>query len=74
MLSPEKRVLNFEEWEHERFGQLCMKADAYGNFKAALLKLCEKTKKCTFEEVEQIHAAGEQLGEFEKEIYAIQFR
>ena len=68
MLSTKSRRLTFKEWEQERFGQLCMKPDAYANFKAALLKLCEKTKRCSFEEVEQIKAIGDLVENFEKEV------
>ena len=67
MLSNSKRTLDFYEWEQERFGQLCMKADAYANFKAALLKLCESSKRCTWQEVEDIKNLGRKVSAFKRE-------
>lgn len=68
MLSDRSRKLTKGQWELERFGQLCMKAEAYANFKEALLKLCQKTGRCSFEEIKQIEAIGDLVETFEKEI------
>lgn len=67
MLSDEKRKLSFEEWEVERFGQLCMKADAYANIKAALLKLCESSQRCTWQEIQDLENLEKKVIHFKKE-------
>ncbi len=68
LVSDDSRKLSHAEWEQERFGQLCMKAEAYANLKAALLKLCGRTKNCTFEEREQIKALGMRVNKFKMEV------
>lgn len=67
MLSDENRKLTYEEWEQERFGQICMKADAYANIKAALLKLCESSRRCTWQEVQDIKNLGKKVSRFSQE-------
>lgn len=68
MLSEGGRKLDFDQWAEERFGQLCMKADAYANIKAALLKLCDQTRRCTWQEIQDIENLGKKVGSFNKEI------
>ncbi len=68
MLSDASRSLTKEEWDAERFGQLCMQANAFANLKAALLVLCQKTKRCTFEEIQQIKALSVRVQDFKKEV------
>ncbi len=67
MLSDRSRKLSFDDWASERFGQLCMKADAFANLKASLLKLCEETGRCTWEEIQDINSLGNKVSLFQEE-------
>lgn len=67
MLSDESRKLTYEEWESERFGQICMQPDAYANIKAALLKLCESSGRCSWQEKQDIKNLGKKVARFKKE-------
>ncbi len=49
MLSSDTRNLTKEEWDAERFGQVCTDPQNYADLKAVLLKFCNSTKKCTYE-------------------------
>lgn len=49
-LSDGMRELEKEQWDRERVGQLCTTSESFANWKAAILKLCEETKRCTYEE------------------------
>ncbi len=53
MLSNKKRELDKVSWDEERFGMICGKAEAFGNLKAAIEKLCKKNKKCEYEKIEK---------------------
>lgn len=53
MLSEEQRELTKEEWDTERFGMICGKAEAFANLKSVIQKLCVKNKKCEYEKIEQ---------------------
>lgn len=68
MLSDGHREIPLAEWDEERFGMLCLKADAYANFKAALLKLCDETDRCTWEDKQQIMAIGTKLNQFKAQV------
>lgn len=68
MLSDGHRYLDFDSWAQERLGQLCLKAEAFANFKEALLKLCEQTKRCTWEEIQNINALSEKVSYFQNDI------
>ena len=46
----ETRDLNKEEWDKTRIGWVCMKSDLFANWKAALIKFCNDTKRCTYED------------------------
>ena len=49
-LSDDEREISLPEWDEERFGMICAKASDFASWKAALLKLCKLTKRCTYEE------------------------
>lgn len=53
MLSEEQRELTKEEWDIERVGMLCGKAEAFANLKEVIQKLCVKNKKCEYEKIQQ---------------------
>jgi hypothetical protein len=65
LLSGEERELDEQEWEQERFGMICSKAEAFTNLKSVALKLCATTGRCTYDE-------RESLIRFEDKIYRIQ--
>lgn len=64
MLSNETRKLSFDEWASARYGEICMQADAFANFKSALLKLCAETDRCTWQEVQAIEAIAKKVTKF----------
>lgn len=53
MLSNHQRELDKVSWDEERFGMICGKAEAFGDLKGAIQKLCYKNKKCEYEKIEQ---------------------
>jgi len=70
ILSDESRKIGFEEWEAERFGQICLKADAWANLKAALLKLCDSSGRCSWQEIQALESLGNRISVFEQEARA----
>lgn len=64
-LSDESRDLEKEEWDEERFGQVCTKPENFANWKAALLKLCRQTRLCTYEERRMIETLGRRMNHFD---------
>lgn len=59
--SGETKSLDKFQWDRLRVGQICSGTDepgkAYAEIKAALLKLCANTNRCTFEEQKKINLA-----------------
>ncbi len=64
------RVLTFDEWAQERFGQICMNEDAWANVKAAILKLCGNGR-CTKQDVRDIKELSFWIDGFNSEVKAI---
>lgn len=64
------RVLTFDEWAEERFGQICMNEDAFANIKAAILKLCGNGR-CTKQEVQDVKAVGFWIEGFNSEVKSL---
>lgn len=52
------RDIEKAQWDKERFGQVCGKPEAYADLKAALLKLCKKSKACSYEDIKKIQSFG----------------
>lgn len=71
LLSDGNRTIDFDTWAEERFGQICMKPDAFANFKGALLKLCNSSGRCTWQEKQDIKNLGKKLQAFNREIEAM---
>lgn len=67
-LSDEKREIPKEQWDAERFGMICGKADAFADLKGNLLKLCRMTRKCWYSQ------ARVEIERFGGEIEAIRAR
>lgn len=68
LLSDESRTLTASEWEQERFGMICSKSKAFLNFKTSILKLCNITKRCTYEQRQTAKKLGENIDAFIKEL------
>lgn len=69
-LSDGLRNLPLEQWDEERFGQMCMKPDAYSNITAALLKLCESSGRCSWQEKQDLKNLEKKISKFKKETKA----
>lgn len=49
-LTDETREVSLKEWEQERFGMICTKADNFADWKITILKLCRIAKfRCTYD-------------------------
>ena len=55
--------LDKAEWDRVRVGQLCMGSTLFANWKAALIKFCNDTRRCTIEEEEAIKSVGKKMEE-----------
>lgn len=55
-LTTDTRDLAKEQWDTERFGQVCTASENFANLKAAILKLCRETKMCSYETLQKINA------------------
>lgn len=64
--SQDSRDLSKEDWDKERFGQLCTSADTFANIKTAIQKLCYQTKKCTIEQKKLIKELETKIETFNK--------
>jgi hypothetical protein len=49
-LSDNTRDISKEEWDKERVGMICSKAQTFSDWQAAIIKLCKASKRCTFED------------------------
>lgn len=67
-LSDPSRDLTKEQWDAERFGQLCTHPDNFANWKAAILKLCDETHLCSFEVKEKINAFVKKTDKFQSNL------
>ncbi len=53
-LTLESRDIPKPAWDKERFGQICLKAQAIADLKSEIEKLCSITDRCTKEEKQEI--------------------
>jgi hypothetical protein len=53
-LTEKSRELTKEQWDFERFGQVCTTSDTFANWKAVIEKLCAQSKRCKYEEQKMI--------------------
>lgn len=65
--SDESRDITKDEWDQERFGQVCTQAENFSNMKTALQKLCYLTKKCTIEEKKILNSLENKIEKFNKD-------
>ncbi len=47
-LSDEKRDIPKKEWDQERVGMVCGRAEAFADWKQAILTLCKMSRKCWY--------------------------
>jgi len=74
MISDGAHNLDYDQWEEARFGQMCMQPDAYSNLTAALLKLCNSSRRCSWQEKKDIENFGKKVVQFKKEAKAAKIR
>lgn len=55
-ISTSARDLTKEQWDLERFGWLCTSPQSFAEWKTALLKLCDYSDICTYEEIKVLEA------------------
>lgn len=65
--SGDSRDLPKEQWDQERFGQVCTQAENFANLKTAIQKLCYLTKKCTIEEKKILKDLETKIEKFSKD-------
>ena len=68
MLSAKTRILDFDQWQDERFGQLCLREDGFANLKEAILKLCDSSQRCSWEEVRNLKTVLDRIEELQNGI------
>lgn len=65
--SDQERELEKDAWDQERFGMLCTTGESYGEWKAAILKLCSETNLCKRAETEKVVAKLDNIQERAKQ-------
>lgn len=70
-LTSESRDLAKIDWDKERFGMVCTKAQNFAEMKAAVEKLCHKSKLCTYEDRQLMRAFFERVDEVTHRIYYV---
>lgn len=55
-LSTDTRDIPKEQWDNERFGQLCTTVDTFTDIKAVIEKLCSVSGRCDYETKQKIRA------------------
>jgi hypothetical protein len=53
-LSEKERDIPKADWDTERFGMICTKAEHFAEWKAAILKLCRKNPICTYDMAREV--------------------
>jgi len=48
------RHLSKDEWDMERMGMICESPEVFGDWKAAILKLCHRSKACRYQAEETL--------------------
>ena len=60
-LSGETRDIEKEQWDQERFGQICSSADTFANWKKAILKLCRLSRRCSYDAKKKLIQFGDHV-------------
>lgn len=67
-LSGETRDVHPNDWDEERFGMICSKADTFADWKKAILKLCKMSRRCKYESKKKIKKFGKAIESFQLKI------
>lgn len=64
-LSEDTRDISFEDWNKERFGMICTKAQNFSDWKAIILKLCSlHPKRCSYDDKKKVLIFNEKINGF----------
>jgi hypothetical protein len=63
-MDSDSRELSKYEWDKERFGQLCMTAETFADWKGVIEKLCSQSDRCRQEEEAAIEDFFSKVEEF----------
>lgn len=58
--------LTKEQWDITRVGLMCTESDLIANWKIAILRFCDETKRCDFQFVEEVQKVGRRLDELKR--------
>lgn len=64
LLSDQGRSLNKKEWDDERFGMICTQSETFTEWKSALIKLCNATRRCRYDYVNNAIRFDDKLTDF----------
>lgn len=67
-LSGQSRTISPGDWDDERFGMICSKADTFANWKKAILKLCKLSKRCKYDVKKKIIEFGDNVESYQVKI------
>lgn len=66
-LTTEQRDIPKIQWDEERFGQLCMKSQAFADFKAELEQACSPNR-CTYDQFKALRDFFDRVNTFNVQI------
>lgn len=66
LLSDRERRVVLPEWNDERFGMICTKAETFIEWKTAILKLCGLTRRCQYDVIQNVIRFEEKILDFNK--------
>ena len=67
-LSNQERKISPAQWEEERFGMICSNAKTFAEWKAAILKLCSMTWRCSYDDRSNIITFGKNIEKIQLKI------
>ncbi len=67
-LSDVERNVPKAQWDKERFGMLCTSSDNFAEQKKLILKLCEESKSCKFEDQKKVKKFFDHVEKVSKKI------
>lgn len=60
------------QWDRERVGMVCSRAENFAENMAIIKKLCSETKKCTRKQINALQNFTDDLDEYELEVRSLQ--
>lgn len=64
-LTGTQRTISLSEWRDERFGMVCSSTETFREWKSAILKLCNMSKRCRYSTKKKIKSFGKNIEEIE---------